>query len=171
MMVFLVCLVTKDTGVTQDQWDHQGAPERTERGEMMETLDPGVSQVNQAHVVYLDPKVLLESQDLLAYEETTDPTAPKETWVPKVSQDLRVSREPQELRECQDLRGPLDPQERRVPPENQVFQECLELMGLLVTQERRGLLAPRETRVLTGLREPSAILVLGASRALKESAA
>lgn len=170
-MVFLVCLVIKDTGVTLDHWDYQGAQERTESGEMMETLDLGVSQVNQDLVVCLDPKVLQESPDLLVFEETMDPTVPKEAWVPKVSQDLQVSREPQELRECRDLRGPSDPQERKVPQENQVSQECLELMGLLVTQERRGLLAPRETMVLTVLRELSAILVLGASRENKASAA
>lgn len=168
-MAFLVCPVTKDTGVTVEQWDHQGLKERTERGETMETLDPGVSQVNQDLVVCSDPKVLLESLDLLVYVEMTGPMVPKETWVPKVSQDLQVSREPRELRECQDLRERSDPQERKVPQENQVCQECPELMALLVTQERRGLLAPKETRVPTVHRELSAILALVASREVKES--
>lgn len=168
LMVFLACLVTKDTGVTQESWDHPDPRERTERGEMTEMLDPGVSQVNQDLVVCLDPKVLLESLDLLVYEEMMDPRVPRETWVPKVSQDLQVSREPQELRECQDLREPLDPQERKDLPENQVFQECLELMGLPVTQERRGLLAPKETMVPTVPRVLLAILALVVSRELKE---
>lgn len=170
LMVFLVCLVTKDTGVTQDQWDHLDPKERTESGETTEMLDPGVSQVNQDLVVCSDLKVLLESLDLLVYEEMMDPMVPKETWVLKVSQDLQVSREPQELRECQDLREPLDLLERKVPPENQVCQECLELMALLVTQEKRDLLAPKETRVPMVLRELLAILALVASRELKESA-
>lgn len=136
---------------------------------MMETLDPGVSQVNPDLAVCLGPKVHLESLDLLVYEEMTDPMVPREIWVPKESQDLLVSKEHQELRECQDLREPLDPQERKVPPGNQVCQECLELMALLVTQERRGLLAPKETRAPTVLRELLAILALVASRELKES--
>lgn len=135
----------------------------------METLDPGVFQVNQDLVVCLDPKVLLESPDLLVYEEMTGPMVPRETWVPKESQDLQVSREPQELREWQDLRDPSDLQERKVLQENQVCQECLELMALLVTQERRGPMAPKETRVPTVLRELSAILALVASREVKES--
>lgn len=168
-MVFLVCLVTKDTGVIQDQWDHQDLKERTERGEMMEKLDPGVSQVNQDLVVCLDPKVLLESQDLLVSGETMGPTVPKETWVPKESQDLQVSREPQELRECRDLRDLSGPQERKVPQENQVCQECLELMALLATQAKRGLLAPKETRGPAVHRELSAIPALVASREPKES--
>lgn len=169
LMVFLVCLVTKDTGVTQVQWGPPDLKERMERGETMEKLDPGVSQVNQDLVVCSDPKVLLESLDLLVFEEMMGTRVPKETWVLKESQDLQVSREPQELRECLDLREPLDPQERKVPQENQVCQECPELMVLLVTQERRGLLAPKETRVLMVLRELSVILVLVASRVLKES--
>lgn len=166
---FLVCPATKDTGVTQDQWDPQDLKERMERGEMTETLDPGVSLVNQDLVVCLDLKVLLESLDLLVYEETMAHTVPKETWVPKENQDLQVSREPQELRECQDLREPLDPQERKVLQENQVCQECPELMVLLVTQERRGLSAPKETRVPVVPRELLVILALVASREVKES--
>lgn len=169
MMAFLVCPVTKDTGVTQEQWDPQVLKERTERGETTETLDPGVSQVNQDLVVCSDPKVLLESLDLLVYEEMTGPTVPRETWVPKESQDLQVSREPQELREWQDLKEPSDPQERKVPQENQACQECLELTALLVTQGRRGLLAPKETRVPTVPRDPSAIPALVALREVKES--
>lgn len=65
LMVFLVCLVIKDTEVTQVQWDHKDLLERMERGETMETLGPGVSQVNPDLVVYLALKVLLESLDLL----------------------------------------------------------------------------------------------------------
>lgn len=168
-MAFLVCLVTKDTGATQEQWDPQDLKERTERGETTERSDPGVSQVNQDLVVCSDQKVLLESLDLLVYEEMTGPTVPKETWVPKESQDLQVSRGPLELRECQDLREPSDPQERKVPQENQVCQECLELTALLVTQERRGLLAPKEIMVPTVPRELSAILALVASREVKGS--
>ncbi|CAF94195.1 unnamed protein product, partial [Tetraodon nigroviridis] len=61
LMVFLVYLETKDTGVIQDQWDLQDLKERMEKGEMMETLDPGVFQVNQDPEVCLDRKVPLES--------------------------------------------------------------------------------------------------------------
>lgn len=169
LMASLVCPETKDTGVTQVQWDLQDRQGRMERGEMTETSDPEVSQVNQDLVVCWDLKVLLESPDLPVYEETMDPMVPRETWVPKESQDPQVSREPQELRECQDLREHLDPQERKVQQENLVCQECLELMALLVTQERRGLLAPKETRVQTAHRERSAILDLVASREVKVS--
>lgn len=166
-MASLVYPETKDTGVTQDQWDLQDLRERMERGEMMETLDPEVSQVNQDLVVCWDLKVLQESPDLLVFEEMTGPMVPKETWALKESQDPQVSREPQELRECQDLREHSDPQERKVQQENRVCLECLELMALLVTQERRDRLAPRETRVLAAPRELSAILDLVASREVK----
>lgn len=169
LMVFLVCPVRKDTGVTLEEWDPQDLKERTERGETTETLDPGVSQVNQDLVVCSDLKVLLESLDLLVCVEMMGPKVPREIWVPKESQDLQVSREPQELRECQDLREPSDLQERKVPQENQVCQECPEPMALLVTQERRGLPEPKETRALAVLRELLAILALVASRELKES--
>lgn len=169
LMAFLVCPGTKDTGVTQDHWGPQDFKERTERGETTETLDQGVSRVNQDLVVCSDPKVPLGSPGLLVCVEMTGLTVPKETWVPKESQDLQVSREPEELRECPDLREPSDLQERKDPQENQVFQECPELTVLLVTQERRGLLAPKETRVPTVPRELSAILALVASREVKES--
>lgn len=166
---FLAYLGIKDTGVILGHWDHQEAKERMERGEMTETLDPEVSQVNQDLVVCSDPKVLLESPDLLESEEMMATLVPKGTWVHKVNPDLQVSREPRELRECQDLREPLDPLERRVPLGNQACQECLEPTVLLVTQERRGLLEPRETMVPTAPREPLVIPALVASRELKES--
>lgn len=86
-----------------------------------------------------------------------------------MSQDLLVSRELQELREYQDLRGQLGHQERKVLLENQVCLECQELMALLVTQERRDHLELKEIRVPAVLREPLAILALGALRELKES--
>lgn len=169
LMVFLVYLETKDTGVTQDRWDLQDLRERMEKGETTETLDPGVFQVNQAPEVCSDLKVLLESLVLLAFEEVTDPMVQRVTWVLRVSQGPLVSREPQELRECLDLKDTLDLQEKRVPQENQVYQECPELMALLVIQERRGLQAPKGTRVLVVPRGLLAILVLVASRAVKES--
>lgn len=169
-MGFLGCLATKDTGVTQDQWAPMDLKERTENGETTETLDPGVSQVNQDLAVCSDQRVLPGSPDLLVCEETTAPTVPRETWVHKESQDPQASRELQELRECQDLREPSDPQERKVPQENQVCQECPELMVLLVTQERRDLPALKETMVQMVLREASAILALVASREVKGSA-
>lgn len=169
LTAFLVYPATKDTGVTRDRWDPPASKGRTERGETTERLDPEVSQVNQVLVVCWDPKVLLESLDLLAYEGMTGPTVPRETWVPKESQDLQVSREPQELREWQDLKEPSDPRERRVPQGNQVYQECREPTALQATQGRRGLLAPKETWVLTALRVLSAIPAPEASREVKES--
>lgn len=171
LMVCLVCPATKDIGVTWDPWALWGPPGRTERGETTETSDPGVFRVNRGPAVCWDPKARRESLALQVCVETMAPTVPRATWVHKGSLVLQGSREPQELRECQDLKEPSDRQERRVPQENQVCQECLELMALLVTQGRRGLPAQRETRVLAVLREPSATLVLVASREPKESAA
>lgn len=140
-----------------------------EKGEMTERLDPEVFQANQDLVACLDLKALLESLDLLVYEEMMGLTVPREIWVPRESLDLQVSREPQELRECQDLREPLDLLERKVPQENQVCQECPELTALQVTQERRDLLEPKETTGPVVLRELLATLVLVALRAVKES--
>lgn len=132
-------------------------------------MDPEVSQVNQGLVVCSDLKGLLESLDLLEYEEMMAPMVPRETWVLKVSRDLQVSREPQEPRECQDLKEPSDPRERKVPLENLVSQECLEQTALPVTQARRGQQEPKETTVPTAPRELLAILALVASREVKES--
>jgi len=168
-MACLDCLVTKDTGATQEDWESREVKERTERGETTETLDPGVSQVNQALVVYWDLKGLPESLDLLVCVEMTGLMVLKETWGPKESQGPRVSRGPVELRECQDPREPMGPQERRDLQVNQVYQECPAPMALLVTQERRGLLALRETWVPVVLREQSAIPALVALRELKVS--
>lgn len=159
-MACLVCQGTRVTGVTREEldlWDHR---ERTERGETMETLDPGGSQVNQALVVCWGLKVLMESPDPLVYVEMTDPMVLKETWVLKESRALQVSREPQELRECLVPRERTALQERRVLRGSQVYQGCPELTDLLVTQERRDLQGPRETRAPMALRELSAIPAL-----------
>lgn len=168
MMVFLVCLGTKATGVTQAPWDLQASREKMERGETTEMLAPGVSQVNPALVVCSALKVPLGSLDLQVSAEMTETQVPKETWVHKESLVLQDNREPPELRECQGLRGLLDLQERKVPQESQVCQECPELMVLQVTLEKRGLLELKETRVLMVLRELLVILALVASREPRE---
>lgn len=168
MMVFLVYLGTKGTGVTRGPWDLQALREKMERGETTEMLAPGVSQVNPALVVCSALKVPLVSPDLLVFEEMMETQVPKETWVHKESLVLRDNREPQELRVCQGLRELWDLQERKVPQESQVCQECPELMVLLAIPEKRDLLEPKETRVPTVLRELLVILALVASREPRE---
>lgn len=156
----LVCLATRVTGETQEDWvlkDHLG---RTERGETMEMLDPEDSKVNQGLVDCWGLKVLMVSLDLPACVEMMVLMVLKETWVPKESQDPQVSREPQELRECQDHRDPMALQERRVLQGSQVYQGCPELMDPRVIQEKRDLLAPRVTWGQTAPRGLSAILAL-----------
>lgn len=168
MMVFLVCLGTKDTGETLGPWDLQALREKMERGEMTEMLAPGDFQVNPALVVCSAPKVPLVSPDLLAFEEMTETQAPKETWVHKESLAHQDNRELQELRECQGLREQLDLLERKVPQENQVCQECPELTVLLAIPEKKGPLEPKETRAPMVPKELLVILALVVSREPRE---
>lgn len=168
LMVFLVCLGTKGTGETQAPWDLQALREKMERGEMMEMLAPGVSQVNPALVVCLALKVPLVSPDLLVFEEMMETQVPKETWDHKESLALQDNRERPEHRECQGLRELLDLQERKVPQENQVCLECPELMVLRATPEKRDQVEPKETRVPMVLRELLVIRAPVASREPRE---
>jgi len=166
---FLVCPATRECGVRRVEWDHQGLPERMERGETMETWDPEVFQVNQDLVVCWVLKAPLVFLDLLVCVETMVLMVLKETWDPRESLAHLGSRVNQELRECQDLRGLTDLQERRDPEESLVCQECPVPTDLQATQERRGQVALKATWDQVVLRVLLAILVLGESRVSKES--
>lgn len=168
-MGFLVCLATRERGVTPVEWDHKGLLERMERGETTETSDPEVFQVNQDPVVCWVLKVLLAFPDLLVYVETMVLMVLKETWDPRESQAHPGSRVNQELRECQDLRVLMDLQERRAPEESLVCQACPVLMDLQATQERKGQVAPKETWDQVGLRVLLVTLALVESRVSKVS--
>lgn len=171
LMACQVCQGTKDIGVTLEEWDRLDLLERMERGEMMETLDPEDSQVNQDLVVCLVPKDLLVSQDLLACVEMMVLMALKEIWALRESLAHLDSRVNQELREWQDHREPQDLQARRDPEESPACQECLALMAPLVTQGKRGLVAPKETRDPVAPRGLLVIPALGELRENKEFAA
>uniref|UniRef100_A0AAV2K194 Uncharacterized protein n=1 Tax=Knipowitschia caucasica TaxID=637954 RepID=A0AAV2K194_KNICA len=168
LMVSLVCLATKGTGVTLAHWDLQELKERMGRGETMEMLDPGVSQVNPDLVVCLAPKVQLESPGPLVFEGMMETLVPKETWVHKESQALRDNRELQELKACLGLRALLDLQGKKVQLENLDYLGCQELMAHQAIQEKRDQLEPKETMGQMVLKDLSVILVLVASRELKE---
>lgn len=79
LMAFLVCLVTRVIGVNLEEWDPQDHMERTERGEMMEMLDPEVFLANLDLVVCWGLKGLLDFLDLLVFGEMMVHMVQKET--------------------------------------------------------------------------------------------
>lgn len=64
LMVLLVCLVKKATGVRRDLRAHRDLQEKTEKEVTMVRLDPGVCLESQVLVVCWAPKVPRVPQDL-----------------------------------------------------------------------------------------------------------
>lgn len=164
MMAWLVCLVRRETGVSQAPTAPQELLERMGRGEMMEKLDPEVSLEN------LDP------EDCWAPRDPQDPQGPR-VWlawmdkqVPKGMWALRASQAPQDsrgtpgLRVSQVRKAPSVPQERKALWANLVSLACLVLMGPRVTLARKVLLERRAVRVPQVLRAPLVIQDHGESR-------
>lgn len=148
-------LVKRDTEVNPDPTDLLELLARMERGEMMESSDPGDFLANQGLAVCWDPKDPRVHPDPLASPEPTDPQDPKATSDLKESQDLQDSKATPVLRDFQGLKEPSGLQERRVPLESPVCLECQELTDHRATLGRRGLLERKDTWAPPALKDPS----------------
>lgn len=164
LMDFLVCLVKRDTGASQGQWDPRVPLERMDREARMERSGPedwlarAVLEVCSGLVVLRDP---LDHPVLL---ELTDLQVPKETWDHKESQAHPVNKESLEHRVFLVPKAPLDHLEKKDLRADLGYLDYLELMGPLVILVRRVHLERKEDKVHQVHRVLLVILALVVSR-------
>lgn len=157
LMAWLVCLVRRETGVSQAPTAPRGLLERMGRGEMMEKLDPEVSLENLDPEDCWAPRDPQDPQGHRVWLAWMDKQVPKGMWALRVSQAPQDSRGTQGLRVFQVHKVPSVPQERKARWANLASLACLVLMGPRVILERKVLLERRGVRVPPALRAPLVI--------------